>query len=60
MKSKIDTRLNLLEIIQQKDEVIEKQNETIAALINENAEKENMINELMRSAVDYSEENAEK
>lgn len=39
---------NLLEIIEGQNIVIESQNKTIAELVNENLEKENMINELMR------------
>ncbi len=39
---------DLLEIIEKQDEVISKQNSLIARLTNENAEKENMINELMK------------
>lgn len=39
---------HLLEVIEHKDQLIEKQNEMIAKLLNENAEKENMINELMK------------
>lgn len=49
MKHQIDARLELLEIIKQKDEIIEKQGETIAKLVNENVEKEIVINELMKS-----------
>ena len=39
---------NLLEIIESQDEIICKQNQMLSSLVNENAEKENMINELMR------------
>mgnify|MGYP001019738111 CR=1 FL=1 len=39
---------DLLEIIEMQDEMIRKQNELITKLVNENAEKENMINELMQ------------
>ena len=39
---------DLLEIIEKQDEVIRKQNNLIAKLTNENLEKENMINELMK------------
>lgn len=46
MRSKL--YYDLLEIIEKQDEVIAKQNELIAKLTNENAEKENMINELMQ------------
>lgn len=34
---------DLLEIIDKQEEMIKKQNETIAKLVNENLEKENMI-----------------
>lgn len=48
--TKTNTKLchDLLEIIDKQEEVITKQNEIIAKLTNENAEKENMINELMQ------------
>lgn len=46
MRSKL--YYDLLEIIEKQDEVIAKQNELIAKLTNENAEKENMINVLMK------------
>ena len=39
---------DLLEIIKKQDEMIRKQNELITRLVNENAEKENMINELIQ------------
>ena len=39
---------DLLEIVEKQDEVIRKQNNLIAKLTNENLEKENMINELMK------------
>jgi hypothetical protein len=42
------TFLDLLEIIDQQERLIIKQNETIAKLVNETAEKENIINELMK------------
>lgn len=44
----------LLEIITQQEEVICKQNKMIAELINENAEKENMINVLMSDEFSYT------
>ena len=46
MKSKL--YYDLLEIIEKQDEMIRKQNELITRLVNENAEKENMINELIQ------------
>ena len=45
MKSKL--YYNLLEIIEKQDEIICKQKQTIYSLVNENMEKENMINVLM-------------
>lgn len=44
-------QLELLEIIEKQAEMIDKQNEIIARLVNENAEQENLINELMREYV---------
>lgn len=41
-------KLELLEIIEKQKEMIEKQSKLIAELINQNAEQENMINELMK------------
>lgn len=46
MKNKI--YYDLLETIGKQEEMIKKQNETIAKLVNENLEKENMINVLMQ------------
>lgn len=43
---------SILEIIEQHKEIIEKQNEMIAKLANENVEQENMINELMKGYLD--------
>jgi hypothetical protein len=45
------TFLDLLEIIDQQERLIIKQNDTIAKLVNETAEKENTINELMKDIV---------
>lgn len=39
--------LDLLDTINQQEKIIVKQSEMIARLVNETAEKENMINELM-------------
>lgn len=47
MMSLSKTCMELLEIINQQEEMIKKQNETIARLVNENAEKGNMIDELV-------------
>ena len=44
-------QLELLEIIEKQTEIIVQQKETIDRLVNENAEQENMINELMSSVV---------
>ena len=41
-------KLDLLEIIEKQKEMIVKQNELISELVNQNAEQENMINELMK------------
>lgn len=38
---------NLLEILELQQDMIDRQNDLIAELVNENAEKENMINVLM-------------
>jgi hypothetical protein len=40
--------VHLLELIEKQEEIIEKQNKTIAELVNENYEQENMIKVLMR------------
>lgn len=45
------TFLDLLQIIDQQERLIIKQNETIAKLVNETAEKENAINELMKDII---------
>lgn len=46
MKSKL--YYDLLEIIEKQDEMIYKQNKLMTKLVNENMEKENMINVLMK------------
>ena len=48
IQTKIKLYYDLLEIIENQDEVICKQNELISGLVNENLEKENMVNELVR------------
>ena len=48
MPHKTKLYYDLLEIIEKQEDMIKKQNELIAELTNENAEKENMINELMQ------------
>ena len=44
--------LKLLEIIYSQDEIIEKQKEIVAELINQNVEQESIINRLMSGAVE--------
>jgi len=44
--------LKLLEIIYSQDEIIEKQKEIVAELINQNVEQESIINGLMSGAVE--------
>lgn len=46
MKNKL--YYNLMEIIEKQQEVICKQKQTIFSLVNENMEKENMINVIMK------------
>lgn len=48
MSRKTKICCELLDIIDKQEEMIKKQNELIAKLVNENAEKENMINELLQ------------
>lgn len=50
MKESIATEL--LDTIQQQEAIIERQNKTIAKLVNENVEQENIINEMMRNALE--------
>jgi len=45
---KIETCMDLLELINQQEKIIAKQNETIAKLVNKNLEQENIISTLMR------------
>ena len=47
MNQKIMNGCSVLEVIEQQKEIIEKQNEMIAKLVNENIEQESVINELM-------------
>lgn len=42
----------LLEIIRKQTETVERQGKLIIELANENAEKENIINELMRNSIE--------
>lgn len=48
MQNKTKLYYGLLEIIDKQEETMEKQNELIAKLTNENLEKENMVNELLQ------------
>jgi len=43
---------HLLEVVERQEDVIGKQNELIAKLVNENFEQENFINVLMKEQVD--------
>lgn len=47
MQSNTGTNLQLIEIVKLQEKTIEKQNELLAKLVNENAEKENFINVLV-------------
>lgn len=42
------TYFDLLELIHQQEQIIQKQGETIAELVNKTAEQENIINELIQ------------
>lgn len=44
-------KLELLDIIEKQKEMIDKQNKLIAELVNQNAEQENYIDELMKEIV---------
>lgn len=50
MQSKSSYIISLLDILKQQEEMINSQNEMIVELLNENAEKENMINALMKES----------
>lgn len=43
-----DVKYDLLETIHLQEEIINKQNQIIAKLVNENIEKENLINEMIK------------
>lgn len=45
---KTETYFDLIELIDKQSKIIKKQSKTITKLLNENAEQENLINELMR------------
>lgn len=47
MKNLKMSYFDLIDLIEQQNEVIVKQGDTIIELLNENAEKENLINELL-------------
>lgn len=47
MRNLTKTHFDLIILIEQQGDVIKKQSETIAKLLTENAEKENLINELL-------------
>lgn len=47
MKNMTKTYFDLIDLVEQQNDVITKQSETIAKLLNETAEQENMINELL-------------
>ena len=51
MKKPMSLKLELLEIIEKQKQMIDKQDKLIAELVNQNAEQENMINELMKEIV---------
>lgn len=48
MTNKAKLYYDLLEVIEEQDKVIKKQNDTIIKLTNENMEKENMIDTLLK------------
>lgn len=55
MKRLTDLRMtyfDLIDLIEQQASIIKSQSDVIIELLNENAEKENMINELMREHTD--------
>ncbi|TCP32192.1 hypothetical protein EV207_101170 [Scopulibacillus darangshiensis] len=45
------TYFELADLVEQQGQVIKSQSETIAKLLNENVEKENLINELMKGSI---------
>lgn len=47
MKNMTKTYFDLIELIEQQEKVIKSQSEVITKLLNENAEQENLINELL-------------
>lgn len=50
--NKSETCIELLELIDQQEQMIAKQDDIIARLVNENVEQENMINILMQEHLD--------
>lgn len=47
MRNLTKTYFDLIELIEQQEKVIKSQSEVITKLLNENAEQENLINELL-------------
>lgn len=47
MMSLTKTHFDLIDLIEQQEKVIKNQSDVIIKLLNENAEKENLINELL-------------
>lgn len=47
----MNSKLELLELLEQQEKMITKQNEVIATLVNENVEQEYIIKELMRDVI---------
>lgn len=52
MIPKITSGCSVIEVIEQQEQIIAKQSEMIAKLVNENVEQENIINELMKGYLD--------
>jgi hypothetical protein len=48
MRNLTKAYFDLIDLIEQQEKVIKSQNEVIIKLLNENAEKENMIKEMIR------------
>lgn len=45
-----DSYFDLIDLIEQQGQIIKNQSDTIANLLNDNIEKENIINELMKGS----------
>ena len=52
LQDKTKLYFDLIDVIEKQDNVISKQNQTIVNLVNENLEKENMVNVLMSEQLD--------